>query len=652
MNALIPDNWLRDFLKTKATTKNIAKCLTLCGPSVEKVIQDKHGPVYSIEVTTNRVDSIGIYGIAREAYSILPRFGFSTRLQPIKQVNLGFSKHVDYLDPEVDFKLCSRFTAVLIKNVSIKASPAWMQERLISAGVRPINNVVDISNYTMHELGQPVHTFDYDKITGAKMILRESKKGERVTTLDGKTHVLQGEDIVIEDGSGRLIDLAGIMGGENSAVDDKTKNVLLFVQTYNPVSIRKTSMALAQRTEAAELFEKGLDCELVTVGIQRAIALFRKLTGGVPAAKILDLYPNPYKQKVVSCSLNFINERLGIGLPKSEISKTLTPLGFSCKWSGNNLNVLIPSWRAKDVTIPEDIIEEVARIYGYHNLPSLLMTGAIPDPLPNSPFELEIKVKSILKSHGGVEVYTSSLVAKELVKDSALRLRNALGNDSEYLRTTLMPSLIAGAGENLGEKEAFHLFEMANVYLPRKGLLPKERMMLAGIFSGYSYRKAKGVIETLLTQLNIKTSFEPEDSQNFVPSQRNIIKAQGENLGIFGVLENSDLIYYIYYEFAVPLLRKYSKAFAPYKPISKYPPQIEDLTLVFPEKTKMGEVIKSIYNLQFTIYKIELKDIYKDAYTFRIWYQHPSKTLSNPEIEKIRTRILEELKQKFGGRLK
>ncbi|MEK7188784.1 MAG: phenylalanine--tRNA ligase beta subunit-related protein [Patescibacteria group bacterium] len=288
MNILIPDKWLREFLKTLASPAQISEYLSLCGPAVERINETSYGPVYYFEVTTNRVDSVSIYGVAREAAAILPRFGIKARLHSVKVGEFKFSQKVKYLKAIVDKKLCSRFTAALIKNVIIKPSPKQIQDKLTAVGVRAINNVVDISNYVMHELGQPVHTFDYDKIKGAKMILRESEKGEKITTLDGKTYLLPGEDIVIEDGQKRLIDLAGIMGGENSAVDSNTKNVLLFVQTYNPLNIRRTSMSLAKRSEAAVLFEKDLDPELVSVGIGRTIDLFVKLTGGVPEKEILD----------------------------------------------------------------------------------------------------------------------------------------------------------------------------------------------------------------------------------------------------------------------------------------------------------------------------------------------------------------------------
>ncbi|MGB6882005.1 MAG: phenylalanine--tRNA ligase beta subunit-related protein, partial [Microgenomates group bacterium] len=381
MDILISDNWLRDFVKTDATAKKIAECLSLSGPSVDKTEKKAKDTIYHIEVTTNRVDSASVYGIAREAAAILPRFNIKARFLPLRvKANQKFTKNVKYLDVKIDHKLCPRFTAILIKNVKTKPSPDYIKKRLMAVGERPINNIVDISNYIMHEIGQPVHTFDYDKIAGAKMILRASKKGEKITTLDGITHELPGGDIVIEDGDGRLIDLAGIMGGKNTAIDRNTKNVLLFVQTYNPVNIRKTYISLGQRTEAAALFEKDLDPELVSLAMRRGIDLFIKLTGGKPKKEVLDIYPKPYKAKALKTTLDFIKDRLGVDLSKQEISKILCSLDFEINWKGKELEVLIPSFRAKDISLPEDIIEEVARIYGYHNLPSTLMTGVIPDP--------------------------------------------------------------------------------------------------------------------------------------------------------------------------------------------------------------------------------------------------------------------------------
>jgi len=217
-------------LNTKATPGKVAEYLSLCGPSTERVEKYGNDFIYDIEVTTNRIDTASVYGIAREASAILPRFKIAAKLKPIRQTSneFVFIKNVNYVTAQVNPNLCPRFTAVLIRNVEIGESPDLIKTRLESAGVRAINNIVDISNYVMLELGQPVHTFDYDKIKGAKMILRESKKGEKITTLDSKEFTLPGGDIVIEDGEGRLIDLAGIMGGALSAVDEGTKNILLF----------------------------------------------------------------------------------------------------------------------------------------------------------------------------------------------------------------------------------------------------------------------------------------------------------------------------------------------------------------------------------------------------------------------------------------
>lgn len=653
MDIKILDSWLREHINTKATPQKIAECLSLCGPSVERIEKVGKDFIYSIEVTTNRVDSAGVYGIAREAAAILPRFGVKAALQPMKaQSTQRIAQRVSWLDVAVDQKLCPRFTAILIKDVGVKESPAWMKERIAAVGARPINNVVDISNYLMHELGQPLHTFDYDKIIGHKMILRASRAGEKITTLDNKEYALPGGDIVIEDGEGRLIDLAGIMGGKLSAVDEKTKNVLLFVQTYNPAAIRQTSMALAKRSEAASLFEKGLDPELVEVTIRRAIDLFIKLCKGRPVKEILDIYPSPYKGKTVNIDVEFINELLGVKIPKKEIINILESLGFGVSGE-NTLSVSVPPFRSNDIEIPEDIVEEVARLYGYHNLSSAIMSGALPEPPENSPFDFEIRLKEVLKGWGGVEVYTLSLVSKEKVSLAgtsawALKLKNPLGSDSAYLRQSLCPSLVDAALQN-PDHEPIHLFEMANVYLPVRAHLPEEKMMLAGIFANYDYRQAKGVVEALLDEINADVYLESENARGFLPNQRLAIKHKKNVLGQFGVLEESRLIYC---EFDVELLRAGCLSASSYTPIPKHPAQIEDLSLVFPSRTRIGDVIETIKKADRQIVSLELVDIYKDTRTLRVAYQNLNKTLTDKEVKRIRNKILEKIKRKFGVILK
>ena len=650
MDILIPNNWLREFLKTDATNGEIAKYLSLSGPSVEKIIKNSFSEVYSIEVTTNRMDTASVYGIAREASAILPRFGKKAKLASIKLTNnFTFSNKVDYLSAQVDPKLCPRFTSVLIKNVKFGKSSQVVRERLSACGIRPINNIVDISNYIMLELGQPVHTFDYDKIKGSSMVLRESKKGEKITTLDDKEFILPGGDIVIEDGKGRLIDLCGIMGGSLSAIDEYTQNVLLFIQNYDPVHIRKTSMTLAQRSMAASLFEKGIDPELIETAILKATKMFEELTGGIPEKEVLDIYPNPIKEKAVSLDFEKITKKLGIEISRKDITEILTLLGFSPSWIKNQLKVSVPSFRSDDVIIPEDVVEEIARIYGYHNFPSRIMSGVIPDKPADSPFDFEEIIKNLLKGYGGAEVYTFSLVSKANTDKDSLKLANPLGTDSEYLRTSLMHSLSEAVKQNASEKEAFHLFEIANVYIPKNGKLPDEKMTLAGMFANTDYRQAKGVIEALLEELNIKAVLVQEELKGFLPGQRIEIKVGDKVIGQFGNLEEGN---YTYYEFGIAEMKSYSDSHKKYVPIPSNPPQIEDLTFNFPVKTKIGDVINLISSKDKTIEKVELKDIFNDAYTFRIWYQDKNRTLTNKEVESVRKEIVKTVKAKFGGTYK
>ena len=642
MDLLIPNSWLKKHLDTKATPSEISKYLSLCGPSIERTKRTDDGDyIYSVEVTTNRVDTASISGIAREAAAILPRFGISTKLRNAKfQItNAKFVKKVNYLDVTVDPKLCPRFTAVLIKNVIVKESPKEIKDLLEKVGVRPINNIVDVSNYIMHELGQPVHTFDYDKIENGKMLLRESKKGELVKTLDGKEFKLDGGDIVIEGSKGNLIDLCGIMGGESSAIGNNTKNVLLFVQNYNQHKIRKTSMNLGQRTEAAVLFEKGLDSENVTPAILSAISMIEKLSGGKAENEILDIYPSPFKGKTVSTTIEEINKIIGINVPQKDITNYLTNLGFSTNWNKNKLEVNVPSYRANDINIREDIAEEVARIYGYFKLPGVLMDGPLPKPKINDDFKFEANVKQLLKSLGATEIYNLSLTDKGQVK-----LKNPLGPDTAYLRDNLQDSLIKNVKDNPQEKGDLHIFEISNIYIPRKNDLPTEQLMLTGIIRHNNYRQNKGIVETLLNELNIEYTERLEDGGNYLPNQRIVIKSDKAILGEYGNLENGLFLY----NFDMQKLMDAKRVSRKYKEINKYPPQVEDITLELPEKTFVGDVITEIIKTNKLVVSVTLIDIYEANYTFNIEYQSEDHTLTDKEVEGIRNKILSSLKSKFG----
>lgn len=648
MDLLIPNSWLKKHLDTKASAEQISKYLSLCGPSIERTKRTEDGDyIYNVEVTTNRVDTASILGIAREAAAILPRFGIMAKLKESKnqkiQANYKFKSKVKYLEVTVDPKLCPRFTAVLIKNVTVKESPSEIKSLLEKVGVRPINNIVDVSNYIMHELGQPVHTFDYDKIMDSKMILRESKKGELIKTLDGKEFKLDKESIVIEDGSKKLIDLCGIMGGENSAINSSTKNVLLFVQNYNQHKIRKTSMNLGQRTEAAVLFEKGLDSENVKPSILTAISMIEKLSGGKAENEVLDIYPSPYKVKTVSVTKDEIDKIIGINIPEKEMKNYLTNLSFEVKTNKKTLEIKVPSYRADDINIREDIAEEIARIYGYFNLPCVLMDGSLPSPKVSGDFKFEGIVKQIIKSLGGTEIYNLSLVDKGDIK-----LKNPLGPDSAYLRSNLIDSLIKNVKDNPQEKGDLHIFEISNIYIPRKNDLPNEKLMLTGIIRHMNYRQNKGLIEALLNELNIEYTSKTEDGGDYLANQRTAVVSDKTIVGEYGNMEDGLFIY----NFDMQKLLNSKKITRKYKEISKYPPQVEDITLELPEKTFVGDVIEHVYSISNIVYRVKLTDIYDANYTFNIQYLDENKTLTDKEVEAIRTKILSSLKTKFGINIK
>jgi len=592
MNISIPHSWLKEFLTTDAPPQKIAECLSLCGPSVEQLEKTKDDYVYHLEVTTNRVDMMSVLGIAREAAAILPQFGYKARFK-----TSGTLPEVDQtgsfpLEIKVNHQLCPRFSAVVINNVTIKPSPPKIKERLEKSGIRSLNNVVDISNYLMRAYGQPVHTFDFDKIKD-KMILRLSRKGETLTTLDGKTFTLPGEDIVIEDGSKRLIDLCGIMGGANSAVDANTKKVLLFVQTYSAKHIRRTSMILGQRSEAAQIFEKQPDPEQIMSVLLKGIQLFKQLTGGAQSSKIIDIYPQPDKPKSVTAPLQLIKERLGVEITQPEVDKILKSLGF--------INNQVPSWRAKDINIPEDIVEEVARIYGYHRLPSQIMATAIPTNYPETNFYLEQQIKHWLVGFGLTEIYTNSLIGQNY--PGQLKIKNALSTDWQYLRNSLIPS----------HTQTFAAFEIANTYHPRPGRLPEERLQL--IISGFSdFAKLKGIVDALFAKLHLPVSAALTATTAVIDLE--------------------------------PVLKR-ARLYPHYRPVSTYPAIVEDMTFTLPQRTYLGPVIQAIKTVDRLIISVRLYSLFENNFTFRITYQSQAKQLSAAMIAPIRKKIVSNLKTEF-----
>ena len=700
MNILIPYSWLKDFVKTEITPEEIAEKLSLCGFSIERTTKVKGDHIFEVEVTSNRPDALSVLGIAREVGAILPQFGieseFSDNAQDlkIKPRSNSLRLNVKIENPE----LCPRFTALILDNIKVKPSPKKIQERLEKVKIRALNNVIDITNYMMVERGQPMHIFDYDKIAGATMILRESRKGERIVTLDGQERDLPQGTIVIEDGE-NLIDLCGIMGGENSGVDKNTKRVVLFVQIYDPVRIRRTTQEMAFRTEASSRFEKGMDPLGVIPALKQAARFLTTEAEGKIASDLIDIVNKEYEPHEVTVTIEQIENLLGIDIEPEKISRILKPLGFEARWTtapnefttAPELKAKAPSWRTLDIKIPEDVIEEVARIHGYYNLPTNL--PPLPKKLPAEEkiFSWERKVRALFKGLGFSEVYAYSFTSAEILKKAgfnpqeALRLKNPLTEDLTYLRLSLLPQLLEVAAKNQARSENQKLFQLSRIFVPQKGkTLPQEPQRLSGLTysapgAGESlFYKAKGIVEILLSELGIKkisyqtviNSQQLAVSSLWHPTRYTKIRSKSAEIGILGEIQPQILSNFeikgqvIAFDLDFGVLAELAITEKSYQPIPEHPPIVEDLTFEVGENVLAGKIAKKVLSMKYKVLSginIEIKDVYRDerlekqgkkAITFNIAYQARDRGLSDEEVKPIREKIIKEVEKEFGAKLR
>lgn len=667
MNILIPDSWLREYLQTDATPDDIKRCLSLCGPSIEKINKVGKDYVYEIEITTNRIDMVSVYGISREAAAILPRFGLKASL---KKLNLETPPKpqtilpMEVSDPQ---KICNRIMGIVLEVEPMKDSPAYIKDRLEKSGIRALNNLVDVTNYVMLELGHPSHVFDYNRIKTHTFLIRNARKNEPIITLDNKKYLLSPDDVIIDDGTGRVIDLPGIMGTQNSVVINKTRRIFFFIESNNPILIRRTSMRYGIRTMAASINEKHPDPKLVKTAFFRGIELFRELAGAQVAGEIIDIYPNIAKPKEIKVSVEFINGRLGIKLEKEEIIKILESLGFNSQLTANNSQLIItpPAFRQFDVIIPEDVVEEVARIYGYHNLPASLMTGEIPIPEKSKIFNLEKKIKTMLKYSGFTEIYNYSFISKDLIEKSLLKtsdhlkVSNPLTPEIEYMRISLIPSMLDTVFKNQPYKDNLQLFELANVYQKKTNSLPYEFPMLA-ISSQYGFFELKGLIEAILSELGIidyqiNPGADKEAAWPHFWNTKQTLSVVKNNKAIAIVgkihsqisqnfqIKNTPYIAVLNIE----LISQMASSAKKYIPIPLYPPVIEDLSLLIPGQTPIAKVIELIYKTEKLVNDITIIDRFENKTTVRITYRSEDRNLESAEVKKAREKILSVLKEKL-----
>jgi len=648
MNILIPHKWLLEHLDTNADPKEIQEKVSLCGPSIERIYDTQGDKVYDIEVTTNRVDSMSIRGIAREAAVILEQFGIKAKLKANNLPETLKPKTEVLPLPKIsnDPELSKRLICIVLKGVKRNPTPKWMADRLLQTQQNVHDSVIDITNYITHDLGHPCHAFDYDKLmnTGGEINVVEAKKGETFITLDGNEFETVGGEVVFKNGEGVIIDLPSIKGTANTSIDDTTENVLLLLESIKAKKVRFSSMTHAIRTTAAQLMEKNVDPNLAKDVLIRGVQLYQALCGAKIASEIYDEFPGNKKLKPVEIKLKTIHDYLGIDIRLENVVSILEQLECSVNTITNEkvgpiITVQPPSFRP-DITIPADIVEEIARIYGYHKLPSVIMNTQIPTNRQiGVDFSIENKIKRFLSNIGLQEIYSYSMVSEEIANqtdkvENHLKLQNPLTDDRTYLRKSLIASLneILDQNTHVGD---LSVFEIANVYLPQKNSLPNENLRLS-IVSTKSYREVRGILESLLNQFFINNLEVIQNSDT-----TGTIIAQKLELGkVIKLVKNRIAI-----EIEFAKLLSIVKTHPTYQPIPTTAIITEDMTFTLPKKTRVGEIIKLIKESSELVTSVELKDIYKLNHSFSITYHDQKNNLSSEDLKPVRKKIVSELEK-------
>lgn len=657
-----PLNWVKEYIQTRSAPEKIADELLLAGTKVENIKKVGKEPVFELEITPNRPDTLSMVGVAREIAAVEQ-----------KEINLP---ETELLLPQknasgkVDFqvlnkKLCPHYSIVRFKNVSVGKSPEWMADFLNLASVRSVNNVVDITNFVMLELGQPMHAFDYSKIEG-RLLLRGAKENEVVKTLDGVERKLPEGAIIIEDQK-KIVDLAGLMGGENSEIEEGTTDVVLLVPVYDPVTIRKTSLLVNLRTEASNRFEKKLDPNLHSFAINRAVKLFTELASANLATQIYSTTKVPNKKIVFDKKL--VKEVIGVDLSDAEIIDLLSSANFilqTSKLTDDSFEIEIPTFRT-DIEIPEDILEEISRLYGYNNLPKSLPTGQVPQKKEVFEKDLESKLREYFLRNGFSELTGYTLISKEDCSTfgfnplECLKVKNPASSDFEYLRPTLLINAVKAVETNQGRGE-LSFFEIGKTFsktLDKSTKLPSQPLKVAAI-STKSLENFKGIVNELwgLFGLNI-SSKKGEETKLFSESlelhfEKDLIGFLGQvNLELLKKLEiNDPTIYAMEIDFSVLESGKGSV----YKPIPKFPSVKEDVSFYLPETQQIGTLIEKIYSLDPLIFKIDLKDVYSKgkerSVTLGFEFLDREKTLENKDIEKVRNKVINFLEKHFDAEVR
>jgi phenylalanyl-tRNA synthetase beta chain len=665
-------NWLKEYVKNLPKPEKLAELLTMHSFEVEGIEKVSNDYVLDVDILPNRAhDCLSHIGIAREVAALT-----DSKLQ-VTSYELRESKlrAEDFIGVKIeDTELCSRYTARVITDIKVGPSPKWLRERLEAVGQQSINNIVDATNYVALEIGQPLHAFDAEKLTGKKIIVRRAKKGEKITTLDNEKCDLDNDVLIIAD-SKDPIAIAGIKGGKKAEIDKNTKTIILESANFNLHNIHKSSRKLGIATESSLRFEHGLDPNLASEAIDRLAGLIQGISGGKTAKGMIDIYPNKIKSRKIGIGLFKINSLLGLKISEREVIRIFNLLGFKVEKKVDRLLVEVPT-RRLDIEIPEDLIEEVGRIYEYEKISSKPPIGILASAKPDDLLKIRNKVKDILDGLGLIEVYNYSFVGEEDLKKlkispkDYIELENPLSLDLKYLRRDLIINLLKNVRENFKYFGEVRLFELGKVYLNT------EKMMLAGVLGRKTggdrlFYEAKGVVDGLLNKLGITgqwyDSFQatPEKTNKiFWNSSRSAeIKINNKEVGFIGEINPEILSKFGTKEQAVvfnldfePLIKLISEELI-YQHPSKYPAVIRDIAVLVNLGDRVVDVLNVINSVGGELVRdVDLFDMYeggelpraKKNLAFHIVYQSDEKTLIDEEVDKVHNRIVKEVSKGRG----
>jgi phenylalanyl-tRNA synthetase beta chain len=648
--------------------------------------------VLEFELTANRADCFSVFGLVREIAAIT---GNKPHFPEIKVNEDDNTKLNDIFSVEIaDPDLCSRFSTRMLKNVKIGPSPEWMQQRLEGAGIRSINNVVDVTNFVMIELGHPMHAYDYDKITGKKLIARRAIEGEELHTLDDTSRKAKGEMLVIAD-SEKAAGLAGIMGGFETEITDTTTTVVLESADFYGPCIRRTARACGLSSKASGRFERGVDSETTIKALDRAAQLLQEMGACTVCEGIVDVYPNPKQANYVTFTPEQINNHLGTNIAKDVMLNIITSVGFDVtKDENDEITVKVPSWR-NDVTCMADISEEIARLHGFDKIKSTLPNGVSMQGTQSAKQTFIDKVKSSLSSQGLYETISFALTNEEtfnklnIPQDSPLRkavpIMNPLSDEYPLVRTTLLSSIFDNLARNLARKnDDVALFEVGSVFFP-KALpvteLPDEVVKIAGAITGrrnaqgwnqandmVDFYDAKGIIEELLANLRV-TRYTVEAGTHYAmhPGKTALFKKGRDVIATVGEVHPAILSAYgitkpVYiFELDATTVMKYMAKDLKYKALPKYPATSRDLAMLVDVDVNAADIEKAMTKAAGqNLTQITLFDVYtgkqveegKKSLAFSLTFQSNDKTLTDAEIDPAIEKIVAKLQKDFNANLR